>query len=106
MSNPDRFTILHISVTYKKVGTWCGTLLLVKTKSLLSFIPDRSTILHISVTYKKVGTWCGTLPQGRNLKRHIAALVAVFVGYEDYFYPVLVALMSHYDIIVANSVGA
>ncbi len=52
----------------------------------------------------------------RFLKRHIAArsefeaahcrLVAVFVGDEDYFYSVLVTLMSHYDIIVANPVGA
>ena len=33
-------------------------------------------------------------------------LVAVFVGDEDYFYSVLVTLMSHYDIIVANPVGA
>lgn len=52
----------------------------------------------------------------RFLKRHIAArseqsaatrrLVAVFVGDEDYFYSVLVTLMSHYDIIVADPVGA
>ena len=86
-----------------------------KNKSSLSFIPDRPTILHISATYKMVGTVSGDPPQGRNLRRHIAArseqsaatrrLVAVFVGDEDYFYSVLVTLMSHYDIIVANPVG-
>ena len=37
---------------------------------------------------------------------HCRRLVAVFVGDEDYFYSVLVTLMSHYDIIVANPVGA
>ena len=77
-----------------------------KNKSSLSFIPDRFSILRISATYKKGGTVSGDSPQGRNLKRHIAALVAVFVGDEDYFYSVLVTLMSHYDIIVANPVGA
>ena len=91
-------------------------MLLVKIKSLPSFIPDRLTILHISTAYKMVGTVSGDPPQGRNLRRHIAArsefeaatrrLVAVFVGDEDYFYSVLVTLMSHYDIIVAYPVGA
>ena len=74
-------------------------------KLSLSSNPDRFTILHISGTYKKVGTVGGDPPQGRNLKRHIAALEAVFVGDEDYIYSVLVTLMSHYDIIVADPVG-
>lgn len=90
----------------RKVGIRGGTLLLVKIKSLPSSNPDRLTILHISATYKKVGTVSGDPPQGRNLRRRPAALVAVFVGDEDYFYSVLVTLMSHYDIIVANPVGA
>lgn len=66
-----------------------------KIKSLLSFIPDRFTILHISATYKRSEQSAAT-----------SRLVAVFVGDEDYFYSVLVTLMSHYDIIVANPVGA
>lgn len=40
------------------------------------------------------------------LRAEVLGLVAVFVGDDDYFYSVLVTLMSHYDIIVANPVGA
>ena len=102
--------------TYKKVGTVSGDppqgrnsrrrpALSNYLKLSLSFNPDRFSSLRIFANYKKGGTVSGDSPQGRNLKRHIAALVAVFVGDEDYFYSVLVTLMSHYDIIVANSVG-
>lgn len=62
---------------------------------LVSFIPDRFAILHISVTYKR-----------SELRAEVLGLVAVFVGDEDYFYSVLVTLMSHYDIIIADPVGA
>ena len=61
---PDRFAILHISVTYKMVGIRGGTLpqgrnsqrrLLMKIESSPSFNSDRFAILYISATYKKVG---------------------------------------------------
>ena len=76
-----------------------------KNKSLLSFILDRFTILHISENYKKAefeAAHCRKVEQSAATRR----LIAVFVGDEDYFYSVLVTLMSHYDIIVANPVGA
>ena len=55
---PDRFTVLHINVTFQKVGTVCGTL---SIALLPTFVPDRFTVLRIQITFQKVGTVCGTL---------------------------------------------
>ena len=56
---PDRFTVLHINVTFQKVGTVCGTL---SIALLPTFIPDRFTVLRINATFQKVGTVCGDPP--------------------------------------------
>lgn len=53
----DRFTVLHINVTFQKVGTVSGTL---SIALLPTFVPDRFTVLHINATFLKVGTVCGT----------------------------------------------
>lgn len=54
---PDRFTVLHINVTFQKVGTVCGTL---SIALLPTFIPDRFSVLRIQITFQKVGIVCGT----------------------------------------------
>lgn len=47
---PDRFTVLHINVTFQKVGTVCGTL---SIALLPTFVPDRFTVLHINATFNR-----------------------------------------------------
>ena len=79
----------------RKVGTVGGTLLLVKINLRYRLFP---TVLVSCVYSQHI--------KRSELRAEVLGLVAVFVGDEDYFYSVLVTLMSHYDIIVANPVGA